>query len=722
MHVKSISGTVTTTVVLGEGNYGDRLTITPTGEINAYTIGAPSIYAPPGLSHVEIRNEGLVKGSLGGNGSKLPGGIAIDLASAAKVSNTGSIVGGYGVYSHSTHIGYAGGGGLELQKGGQVSNFGTIIGGAAGYEGPGGGYHGPGGGFGVDLSAASTLTNQGFLAGGSGGTSYIGPGYGGNAVDAAGGSITNVGTIVGGAGGNTIYREVNGANGGAGVDLTGAGTLVNSGSISGGAGGYADGEYGVGGKGGDGVDFSARGMLINIGTIAGGIGGNGFYSGLGGTGVNISSGSIINHGLITGGTGVIVSGDASLNNTGKILGVYGTDGVRGDGIRLYGDATVRDSGSIVAESSAEYAGGIGAILKGGTLIVSGNVVGGGGSTSRGYSAGTAGVDISSGTIRIASTGSIVGGAGGNGNSSDNYGGAGIYVSRTGSALIADAGSILGGAGGRGSNGGVGVYLGGGTISVTGSVAGGAGAGKRAQGYAVQFGFQAGTLEISTTAKISGDIVANPQADDTLILESKGAGTLAGFGSTITGLSTIEEENKGNWTLIGSVTGAGLLSIGTDAKLTLNGSVSIATVAFDAGGGERLNLDAPTQFTSAVSGFGTGDTIDLVGIQASSLTYAGHTLKLFDSGGVAVDTLTFDGKYVQGDFALKAIHGGTEVIYAGGNDQARGLSDFVPEGIMPIQSGHGGFGDGLGGGYLAAGCQGAPEDFVMVHFGHLGAAG
>jgi hypothetical protein len=49
MHVKSISGTVTTTVVLGEGNYGDRLTITPTGEINAYTIGAPSIYAPPGL-------------------------------------------------------------------------------------------------------------------------------------------------------------------------------------------------------------------------------------------------------------------------------------------------------------------------------------------------------------------------------------------------------------------------------------------------------------------------------------------------------------------------------------------------------------------------------------------------------------------------------------------------------------------------------------------------
>jgi hypothetical protein len=88
----------------------------------------------------------------------------------------------------------------------------------------------------------------------------------------------------------------------------------------------------------------------------------------------------------------------------------------------------------------------------------------------------------------------------------------------------------------------------------------------------------------------------------------------------------------------------------------------------------------------------------------------------------VDTLTFDGNYVQGDFALKAIHGGTEVVYAGGNDQARGLADFVPEGIMPVQSGHGGFGDGLGGGYLAAGFEGGPEDFVMVHFGHLGAGG
>jgi hypothetical protein len=40
MHVKSISGTVTTTVVLDEGNYGSKLTITSTGAVLPTAYGA----------------------------------------------------------------------------------------------------------------------------------------------------------------------------------------------------------------------------------------------------------------------------------------------------------------------------------------------------------------------------------------------------------------------------------------------------------------------------------------------------------------------------------------------------------------------------------------------------------------------------------------------------------------------------------------------------------
>jgi hypothetical protein len=43
MHTKSISGTVTTTVVLGEGNYGDKLTVTSTGVILPSAYGAEAV-------------------------------------------------------------------------------------------------------------------------------------------------------------------------------------------------------------------------------------------------------------------------------------------------------------------------------------------------------------------------------------------------------------------------------------------------------------------------------------------------------------------------------------------------------------------------------------------------------------------------------------------------------------------------------------------------------
>jgi hypothetical protein len=191
---------------------------------------------------------------------------------------------------------------------------------------------------------------------------------------------------------------------------------------------------------------------------------------------------------------------------------------------------------------------------------------------------------------------------------------------------------------------------------------------------VQFGALAATLELSTTATINGAITANASVNDTLILDSKGSGALAGFGSVVTGFTTIDEENKADWSLTGTITGGGVLAMGNDATLALSGNISIATLSFGAGGNDILDMAKSTPLTSALSGFGSGDVIDLAGIQASSLKYAGQTLTLLGTNGSVVDTLTFDGKYTQADFALQAVHGGTDLLFAGSESPA----DFLPE--------------------------------------------
>jgi hypothetical protein len=47
----------------------------------------------------------------------------------------------------------------------------------------------------------------------------------------------------------------------------------------------------------------------------------------------------------------------------------------------------------------------------------------------------------------------------------------------------------------------------------------------------------------------------------------------------------------------------------------------------------------------------------------------HALSLLGANGAALDTLMFDGKYRQADFALQAVQNGTEVGYAGAEPTA-----------------------------------------------------
>lgn len=619
MSAKSISGTVTTQVVLGSGGYGHSLAITRTGAVAPAQYGVTAIVAPSSITDAAVTNQGTVLGAVGATGFK---------------------------------YGETGGGGIAFAGGGTVTNHRLISGGAGGVGG---------------------------LAGGDGGI--------GIAFDQAG-TVSNTGTITGGAGVAAVQTENYGraGTGGVGVDLAAGGTLTNHGLITGGSGAF---DYFPGG-GGAGVILGGPSLVTNTGTISGG-GGSTFFAnypgpGPGAVGVDFtSSGTLVNHGLIEGGE----SGD----------GLSPTHS--GDGVEFGGEGHVTNTGTILGKFSF----GVGLDFRAaGTLANTGTVEGGAGNYNfSGGNAGAAGVALArAGTITNAGT--IVGGAGGGGFDTGGAGGTGVALAN-GGALV-NSGVVAGGAGGSftqaggiGGDGGVGVYLNGGTLTNTGTIAGGAPGSGAAAGDAVRFGGQAATLVVGTSAVFDGNIVANSAVADTLILAAKGSGVLSGFGTTITGFTTIDETAHAHWTLHGSITGTGAIALGSGSNLTLNGAVSIAKV--DLATGDTLHLGTPGQFTSTIAGFGSGDTVDVSGILAASLTYNAGTLTLLDAGGSVLDTLSFAGKYSQADFGLASdTNGGTDIIFAGKEDAVSGVPHAA-------------------GSFFAGGLDAMREDGGLSPFVHIG---
>jgi outer membrane protein IcsA len=420
-----------------------------------------------------------------------------------------------------------------------------------------------------------------------------------------------------------------GTFGGTGIDLACSGAIVNTGSITGGAGAYKYNGNGYGGSGGIGVDLHKANELLNKGIIQGGSGGGGRYDGG------------------NGGTGVVLAAPGHMSNTGTITGGYGGFQLGYNGNR-------------------GGAGGGGVMLSdGANLNNNGTITGGQGGSSFFYTAGAggAGVDISVGAT-LTNHGSITGGRG-------DYGGRGSA-----------------------SQGGDGVFLNGGElIAMSGIISGGThgGTGDRRPADAVKFGSKAATLVVYAKAQFDGKLDANSSAADTLVLAGTAPGTLSGFGTRIQGFTTIGEDAGAHWTLDGAISGSGALSIGTGATLHLDGAIGIASIVFGAGGQETLKLDQPTQVTSAFTGFGTGDVIDLAGVKATSLNYDAGTLTLLDANNLPVDTLIFAGTYMQSDFALQAEGSGTELLFVG-NEASHfvgHLPDFLPPEFRWTQ-----FGDGV----------------------------
>jgi len=85
-------------------------------------------------------------------------------------------------------------------------------------------------------------------------------------------------------------------------------------------------------------------------------------------------------------------------------------------------------------------------------------------------------------------------------------------------------------------------------------------------------------------------------------------------------------------------------------------LSSPTMSFLAGGNETLMLGEPASFTGPITGFGAGDTIDLVELAASSINYSGSSSSgvlnvIGADGNTVAASLHFSGSYSASDFQL-----------------------------------------------------------------------
>jgi hypothetical protein len=201
-----------------------------------------------------------------------------------------------------------------------ILNDGTIIGGDGMYIG----------GYGVSLYGAGSLTNHGFVRGGSAG---FGSGGGGVYLSPDGGSLTNTGTILGGSG----------VRGGAAAFIPVGDYGLNTGFISGGA-----------GPGGAGAGIRSGGTVVNTGVINGGLDSEVGYAEV--SGALLESGVIDNFGTITG--GVMVYG-GTLINAGTIAGALGSDDFLSNAVTIQNSYATTAS-TLIVEPGAVFIGNVAA--------------------------------------------------------------------------------------------------------------------------------------------------------------------------------------------------------------------------------------------------------------------------------------------------------------------------------------------------------------------------
>lgn len=509
---------------------------------------------------------------------------------------------------------------------------------------------------GIDLAAGGVVTNAspGVLNGMWG--VYVNGGQGtvtndgsitAVQVGAAPGSSNAVGILL--AAGGTATNQADGhITGGWAIAIEGApGSVLNSGSLNG---------------------TSQSGVYLESGSVTNASGGQ--ITGVWGVVVHAGGGSVANAGTIKGGSqiGAYLDG-GNVTNTGVIGGTWGIV-INGSG------GTVTNSGSVTA------AGQSAVFLKGGVVS---NAAGGIISGTTGVAIGTAaGTVVNAGTI--AATGSNNVGITLTSQFADRvvdepgavFVGTVDGANTIGSSIVSTL--ELGSGASQGILSGLGTqFIDFGQVAIDdgadwifqGSNNLAAGATLADQGTLLVNGgttLGAGKLTIGADGRVSGSqlvlqgavrdqggtLDAN-EVDVTASGPFAGAGTLGGIGHLIVNAGSIEANVQGaqkTLTLAGTVVGntgslaapgTGSLLIDSGTTLALDGPVDGSQALRFADATGVLELGDIGGFAGTITNFVSGDTIIVSGtsVAATSLTNAGHTLRLLDGASSLIGTLTFD---------------------------------------------------------------------------------
>src|SRR6202030_3048090 len=133
-----------------------------------------------------------------------------------------------------------------------------------------------------------------------------------------------------------------------------------------------------------------------------------------------------------------------------------------------------------------------------------------------------------------------------------------------------------------------------------------------------------------------------------------AGTTT-FAGTLSGGGSVTEAGTGTLVLHGNpgaFSGTETISRGA-LELTSGGAAGKGTIRFG-GSGTNLKIDGTVMPTNVISGFTTGQVINLAGIPSAAgdtATYSGTTLTVKTSGGTALAKLTLTGVPASATFSV-----------------------------------------------------------------------
>ena len=456
-----------------------------------------------------------------------------------------------------------------------------------------------------------TVTSTGSIATGSG-----------NAITAATAwTVGNAGHIsASGTSGNGVYIAAGGlvsnasgatiTGGKDGVSLKGAGTVENAGTISGGT-------YSVQfAAGGDrlivdaGAQFTGKakaagtGNMIELKSAASA----GTLSGLGSQyvgfqTVTIDSGAAWTvSGNLSGFGGVTIGGfntydtldltnvafasgeTATLNRNTDVLAMKNAGGKALGTVQLNGAFTPQDqfkvvsdgaSGIKITEAVAPASQLIGAYSSG-IVLTGANYTNPVTVTSTGSIATIGGNAISAATAWTADNAGHISASGASGN--------GIYLAAGGRVSNASGATITGGNDGM-------LLEGAGTVENAGTITGGA--------YSLRFAAGGDRLIVDPGAKFTGAAKAAGTGNTIELKWAASAGTLSGLGSQYTGFQTVTIDNSATWTVAGSVSGFGGVTIG---GFTKRDTLDLTNAAYAPG--ETATLNRTTDVLTVRSAGGT----------------------------------------------------------------------------------------------------------------------